>query len=174
MLRTTGSTGSVVNPKKTEGEVSGNSVDGNLIGGGEATNPTKGKNQAKITKSKILVKSKSHDFLKSRTEDAGTGFLIPKAKLAFIQLRQAFVKAPIFYYFDPKSLIWIKTDASGYTIGGILSQLFSGTRPDEIVTKTDLGQWHPVAFFFRKIIPSKTQYETHNGKFLAIVKAFKI
>ena len=56
----------------------------------------------------------------------------------------------------------------------MLNQLVSGTKPEEIVTKTDLGQWHLVAFFLRKIIPVEIQYKTHNSKFLAIVKAFKI
>ena len=45
--------------------------------------------------------------------------------------------------------------------------------PDGVVTKNNLDQWHPVAFFFRKMISTKTWYETHNGKLLAIVKAFK-
>ena len=48
------------------------------------------------------------------------------------------------------------------------------TRPDKVVTKTNLGQWHPIAFFLRKMISAKTWYETHNGKFLAIIKIFKI
>ena len=34
-----------------------------------------------------------------------------------------FIKAPILQYFDLKSYIWRKTDISGYTISGILSQL---------------------------------------------------
>ena len=55
----------------------------------------------------------------------------------------------------------------------MLSQLASGTSSDEIVTKTDLGQWHPVAFFCKKMILAKTWYETHNGQLLAIVDAFK-
>lgn len=50
-------------------------------------------------------------------------FLIVEAKLAFIQLRQAFTKAFISHYFDSKYYIRIKTDASGYIIGGNLSQL---------------------------------------------------
>ncbi len=54
-------------------------------------------------------------------------------------------------------------DASGYTIGEILSQL----------TSNDLGQWYPVVFFSQKMIPAKTQYETHDGKLLAIVEVFK-
>ena len=78
MLKTTGSTRSAANPEETEGEVGGNSVVGNVVGGGEATNPTKGKNPVKTTKYKILVKSKNHDFPKSRPEEAGTGFFPPK------------------------------------------------------------------------------------------------
>ncbi len=54
-------------------------------------------------------------------------------------------------------------DASGYAIGGIFSQL----------TLDDLDQWQPIAFFFRKIIPAETWYETHDGELLAIVEAFK-
>ena len=45
--------------------------------------------------------------------------------------------------------------------------------PDGVVTRDNLGQWHPVAFFFRKMILVKTQYETHDDKFLAIVEVFK-
>ena len=57
----------------------------------------------------------------------------------------------------------MKMDILSYAIGGILSQL----------TSDALSQWHPVAFFLRKMIPAKTWYETHNGKLLAIVEAFK-
>ena len=55
----------------------------------------------------------------------------------------------------------------------MLSQLASGISRDEIVTKTDLSQWHLIAFFSRKIISAETWYETHNGEFLAIIEAFK-
>ena len=175
LLKTTKSTGFAANPKETKGEVGGISVDGNsMVDGGEATNLTKEKNQAKTTKSKILVKSKSHDFPPNfRNKKAGTGFLTPEARLAFTQLRQAFVEAPILHHFDPESHIRIETDASGYAIGGVLSQLSSRARPDGVVTKDDLGQWHLVAFFSRKMIPAETRYKTHDGKFLAIVEIFK-
>ena len=142
MLKTTGSTGSAASPKETKGEVGGNSVVGDsMVGGSKATNPTKRKNQAKTTKSKILVKSKNHDFPSNfRNKEAGTGFLTPETRLAFTQLRQVFVKVSIIHHFDPESHIRIKTNASSYAIGGVLSQLFSGTRPDGVVTKDDLGQ----------------------------------
>ena len=55
----------------------------------------------------------------------------------------------------------------------MISQLAFGTSPDRVVTKTDLSNWYSVAFFFRKMIPMKIQYKTHNGKLLAIIEAFK-
>ncbi len=54
-------------------------------------------------------------------------------------------------------------DASSYAIDGILSQL----------TSDNLGQWHSVAFFSRKIIPAETWYEIHDSKLLAMVEVFK-
>ena len=50
-------------------------------------------------------------------------FLTLDAKKAFNHLKLAFIKALIFRNFDLKSHILIKTNASGYTIGGVLSQL---------------------------------------------------
>ena len=55
----------------------------------------------------------------------------------------------------------------------MLSQLAFKIKPNRLVTKIDLGQWHLVAFFLRKMILVKTQYKTHNGEFLAIIEAFK-
>ena len=43
----------------------------------------------------------------------------------------------------------------------------------KVLTKPDLNQWHPVAYFSREMIPAKTWYETHDAKLLAIVEAFK-
>ena len=89
-------------------------------------------------------------------------FLTPAAKIAFAQLKQAFTEAPILRHFDPERHIRLETDASGYAIGGVLSQL-----------DIETGQWHPVAYFSRKMIPAETRYETHDGELLAIVEAFK-
>ncbi len=78
-------------------------------------------------------------------------------------MRQAFVEVPILNHFDPERHIRIETDVSGYAIGRIVSQL----------TLDDLGRWHPVAFFSKKMIPVETRYETHDGELLAMVEAFK-
>ena len=92
-----------------------------------------------------------------------TDYLTLKARLAFIKLRKAFTKAPIFQHFDLECHIWIETDASGYAIGGVLSQ----------ITLDNLGQWHPVAYYYWKMISAKTWYITYNGELLAIVEAIK-
>ena len=80
-------------------------------------------------------------------------YLTPVAKKTFNYLRHVFIQAPILQHFHPDRHIRIKTDASGYAIGGALSQL----------TLDDLGQWHPVAYYLQKIIQAKTQYRTYNG-----------
>ena len=102
MLKTIKSIGSVTEPKKTKvGINSNNMVDSNKIT--NQINFTKGKNQAKITKSKILVKSKNYDFpLNFRNMEVRPGFFIFKARLAFTKLKQIFIEALILHYFDSK------------------------------------------------------------------------
>ena len=91
----------------------------------------------------------------------GLDFFTPGARLAFTELRQAFVKAPILHHFDPERHIWIEMDVSSYVIGRVLNQL----------TSDNLGWWHSVAFFFQKMILAGTRYETHDGELWAIVEA---
>ena len=103
-------------------------------------------------------------------------FLTPDAKNALNHLRLAFIKAPILQHFDWESYIRIVTDASSYAIGGVLNQLnLDSDVPLNHLNsnKSDFGQWHPVAYFSRKMISVEIQYKTHDAKLLAIVKAFK-
>ena len=100
--------------------------------------------------------SKSGNSPNFGATETGSSFLTPEAKSAFNRLWLAFTKAPILCHFNPECHIWIETDTSGYAIGRLLSRLASGTSPDGVVTKVDLGQWHPVAFFSRKIILAET------------------
>ena len=94
----------------------------------------KGKKLAKSKKP-----SKSGNSPNFDAKEAGPSFLTPEARSAFNRLRLAFTEAPILRHFDPECHIRIETDASGYAIGGVLSQLASGTSLDGVVTKTDLG-----------------------------------
>ena len=116
-----------------------------------------------MAKSKKWICAKKTKAFRTKNPDQLGTFLIVDAKKAFTKLRQAFVEVPILNYFDLEYYIQIETDALGYANGGIFSQL----------TSDDLGRWHLVAFFFRKMIPAETWYETHDGELFAIVKAFK-
>ena len=66
-------------------------------------------------------KSAKSDFLKPVRKVEEPSFLTPNARQAFIQLKQVFTEAPILQHFNPECHIRIKTDVSGYTIGGVLS-----------------------------------------------------
>ena len=109
---------------------------------------SKGKKSAKSKK--LLKSGNSPNF---DAKKAGPNFLTPKARAAFNRLRLVFTAALILQHFDPECHIRIEMDASGSAISGVLSQLASGTSTDRVVTKVDLGQWHRVAFFSRKMIP---------------------
>ena len=91
----------------------------------------------------------------------GTFYLTAEGAEAFSKLKEAFQGAPILVHFDPELLIRLETDASDFGISGIISQLQKD------------GQWHPVAFYSRKMIPAERNYETHDQELLAIVMCFK-
>ena len=119
-----------------------------------------------LSKSKKLRNAKSGKQTRIRAMEELI-FLTPSAREAFNQLRQAFIKAPILRHLNPECHIRIETNASGYAIRGVLSQLTS-----DYLT-SDHGQWYLVAYFLRRMILAETRYKTHNGELLVIVKAFK-
>lgn len=97
-----------------------------------------------------------------------------------MHLQKAFIKALIFHYFYLERYIWIKTDVLGFAISRIFNQMtldqsFSNyvIEKEENSSKSKNGQWHPMAFIPRKMIPVETCYKTHNQELLAIVEAFK-
>ena len=103
------------------------------------------------------------DMLRGMQADVKKGPFIPTddATAAFRRLKDAFQSAPILVHFDPELLIRLETDASDFGVAGIISQLQSN------------NQWHPVAFYSRKMIPAERNYETHDQELLAIVMCFK-
>jgi hypothetical protein len=88
--------------------------------------------------------------------------LISKARRAFQEIKNTFSTAPLLRHYDPELEIRVETDASGAALSGILSQ-----------KQLDDGQWHPIAFWSRKLTDVETRYETHDTELLAIVSAFK-
>ena len=119
----------------------------------------------KTAKSKKWIRAKKAKVSRAKNLSLSqlVTFFTADPKRAFTKLRQAFVEAPILNYFDSEGHIQIKMDALSYAISGIFSQLISD----------DLGQWHPVVFFSRKMFLTETWYETHNGELLAIIEVFK-
>ncbi|SLM36152.1 Ribonuclease H-like domain [Lasallia pustulata] len=102
----------------------------------------------------------SNTKLKKELVSRRAGFLFPEAQMALRVLVRAFTTAPFLQHFDVMLPIRLKTDASGYTISGILSQ----KHPDG---------WRVTAYFSQKMIPAERKYETHDGELLAILKSFR-
>ena len=121
MLRTSNLSENSLNKMVEDDEV----VDGSNNSGQNLAESKKSKNYQISAKSRKAILNKikiSVNSTMAATADA-TGYLTPKARGAFTQLRQAFIEAPILWYFDPECHIRIETDASGYAITRVLSQL---------------------------------------------------
>jgi hypothetical protein len=86
---------------------------------------------------------------------------------AFDALKKAFTTAPMLAHFHPERRIKLETDASVIGLAGTLSQWVPDT------TEPKNGEWHPVAFFSKKLEPAEQNYETHDQELLAIVKSFE-
>ena len=97
----------------------------------------------------------------SKNLNGATVYLIPDARQAFTKLRKRFTKAPILRDFNSECHIRIETDASGYVIGSVLSQL------------TNSSQWHPVAYYSQKMILTKTWYKLIMVSFWQLLKPSK-
>ncbi|KIK15001.1 hypothetical protein PISMIDRAFT_16845 [Pisolithus microcarpus 441] len=80
---------------------------------------------------------------------------------SFNRLKEAFSTAPILTHFQPGVPIMVKTDASDYTVAGILSI----TCPD--------GEICPVAFYSWTLTTPELNYNTHDKELLAIHEAFQ-
>jgi hypothetical protein len=63
--------------------------------------------------------------------------------------------------------IRLKTDASGKAITGIISQLIVWPVP-----AGEKPEYHPVAFFSKKMDPAEENYGTPDQELMAIVKSF--
>lgn len=108
----------------------------------EIKNLLKVKNIKNLVKFQKPAKNKANRAFK-------TSFFTPKAKIAFIQLRKAFIKVPIFCHSNPKYCIWIKTNTLSYTISRVfieitLDWLFSNNMTLENIdlkfSKSKIGQ----------------------------------
>ena len=81
-------------------------------------------------------------------------------QVAFDNLKEVFTTVPILGHWDPKSPMILETDTSDRALAAILS-----TQSNSEVC--------PIAFHSRAFSAAEINYDVHNKKLLAIIKAFK-
>lgn len=79
---------------------------------------------------------------------------------AFDILKKAFASAKVLRYWNPDRPTRVETDASNKAISGILSQLVD-------------SQWHPAAFWSRKLTDTELRWATGQKELLAIVESLE-
>ncbi|KAJ1024903.1 hypothetical protein NDA18_004189 [Ustilago nuda] len=85
-------------------------------------------------------------------------FELPEeAQQAFHKLIQAFTTAGVLQHFDYHLSTRLETNASDFAIAGVLKQEHE-------------GQWHPVAFYSRKMSSAEKNYEIHDKELLAVYR----
>jgi hypothetical protein len=85
---------------------------------------------------------------------------------AFNMLKEFFIITFILRMFDSLFRTRLKTDILRFVIKTVISQFFY-----DLIYRRD--NWHLIAFWSRKITGVKRNYETYDGKLLAIILAFK-
>jgi len=85
-----------------------------------------------------------------------------KEQEAFERLKMAVTTAPILASPQDLELFCIEADSSDFTSGAVLSQKL----PRE-------DKWHPVAFYSKSLSPVERNYEIHDKKMLAIIRALE-
>ena len=81
-----------------------------------------------------------------------------KHQKAFEELKEKIMSQSVLLLLRREGKFRVETDASGHTIGGVLSQ------------EQD-GKWKPIAFLSRTMQPMERNYEIYNKELLAIVEA---
>ena len=79
---------------------------------------------------------------------------------AFEQAKAALADATLLSHLKPDAVVAIMSDASDIAVGAVLQQV------------TD-GQWHPIAYFSRKLSPTERCYSTYDRELLAMYLSVK-
>jgi hypothetical protein len=90
---------------------------------------------------------------------------------AFRRLQSEFTKAPVLAHCDYEKPIRLETDASGFAIAGIISQLAAWLTSGEEGGRVKDRDWHPIAFLSRTMADAERNYSVGDQEMLAIVKA---
>lgn len=85
-----------------------------------------------------------------------------EAQLAFFNLKALFTLAPVLAHPQLESPFFVKTDASDFALGTVLSQ------------QDDNGIMRPIAYHSWKLLPAEINYEVHDKELLAIIDSFHV
>jgi predicted aspartyl protease len=85
----------------------------------------------------------------------------PNQDTSFKQLKSQFESGPVLMHPDPEKPFFVECDASGYAMGGELSQ------------EGEDGKRHPVAFFSKSMQPAERNYDIHDRELLAVIRCFQ-
>ena len=80
---------------------------------------------------------------------------------AFDAIKAKFCSEPILKVYDPELATRVEVDASGFAVGGILSQ------------KHKDGLWHPVAYRSESMSKEERNYEIYNREMLGLIRALE-
>jgi len=80
---------------------------------------------------------------------------------AFGKLKTVFTTEPVLAILDIDKEIRIKTDASDYATGGVLS------------TKCEDGKWRLVAFISKSLSAIERNYEIHDKEMLVVIRCLE-
>jgi transposase InsO family protein len=79
---------------------------------------------------------------------------------AFEELKKRITEEPVLSLPQKEGKFRVETDASGYAVGGVLSQ-------------EQEGKWKPIAFLSRTMTPAERNYEIYDKELLAIIEALQ-
>ena len=128
---------------------------------GPLTDLTKTADRRPKGKRNLRARSVSPPTVRDRARRVERFVLTLEARKAFKRLKEIFTTSPLLRHFDPALKIRIEPDASGFALSAILTQ------------QHEDGQWHPVAYWSRKMLPAESHYQIYDAEMLAIVSAFK-
>jgi len=82
-------------------------------------------------------------------------------KNAFNKLKGKMANPPILAIPNSKQKLWLETNASGYAIGGVLSQ------------QQEDSSWRPIAYLSKAMNKTERNYKIYDQELLAIIKGLK-
>ena len=84
----------------------------------------------------------------------------PESEAAFVDIKNALANATLLTHPSSDLPTSLAVDASDTAVGGVLQQFSQ-------------GDWHPIAFFSRRLNPAESRYSTFGRELLAIYLAIK-